>query len=113
MIRFLLGVVVGVAAARAMQQRQGRVWAGSATPQTVGHVDELSTAGDRAGVAAVNVNAGDGTGGSRPDLETDLVAPDGLAPRRSSPHGGTDSFAGSKKRGESDGETGSETFNGA
>jgi hypothetical protein len=110
MIRFLLGVVVGVAAARAMQQRQGRV---RAAPQTVGHVDELSTAADRAGVAAVNVNAGDGTGGSRPDLEADLVAPDGLAPRRSSPHGGTDLFAGSKKRGESDGETGSETFNGA
>ena len=69
MIRFLLGVVVGMTAARAMQSQQGQSLRGSARPETVGHVDELSSAAQgRAGVP-VELNAGDGTGGGGSDLD--------------------------------------------
>ena len=108
MIRFLLGVAVGLAAAHAIQQRQGRTLAGS--EQTVGHVDELSAAAGGAVGAASEVNAGDGTGG-RPDW--DPVAQDGPGSIRRYPLGGTDSFSASKRLGDPDDMVGSETFNGA
>jgi hypothetical protein len=89
MIRFLLGVVVGLTAARAMQPRQGQSLRGSARPETVGHVDELSSAAqDRAGVP-VGLNAGDGTGGggsdldAQQDLDAQPTAQEGSVSRRS------------------------------
>jgi hypothetical protein len=114
MIRFLLGVAVGMVAARAMQQRQGRWFAGSAAADTVGRVDELSTAAaGRAGAAPAGFNAGDGTGGSRPDLQADEVAQEGLAAGRRPSQGGTGPMATSGQRGAPQGNAGSETFNGA
>jgi hypothetical protein len=113
MIRFLVGVAVGVFAANAMQQRQGRASAGSAKPQTVGHVDELSTAAAQAGSAASGINAGDGTGGSRANWESDPVSQAGQASGRSFRQGGTESSAGSERSGEPRRGTGSENFNGS